>query len=149
MLDQPDVLEYTWVVLALISPAFANDFAKALYDKFEVTLSFLLHVELRNLGNRKACLVQGVFGSGKTFTTSMLAFLNAVLLAHKTLRVCQNNVPLEEASLRLSLWINSTRSPSVKSCLAAMFKRVLALKHATKHLPVDISGTLEAWIGQK
>jgi hypothetical protein len=91
LMSIPGASEHIWFVLALVCPAFVNDFAKALHDKQKITLAFLTHVELHLHFGRKACFVQGLFGAGETFTTAMLAFITGAVLGQRMLWVSHNN----------------------------------------------------------
>jgi hypothetical protein len=139
LIAQPGVCENIWYVLALISPRFANDFAKAMCDKQKVTLAFITHVELHLHYGRKACFVQGLFGAGKTFTTAMLAFLSGTILAQRMLWTSHNNKPLEEASKILSKWACCSPQDSICEALPSLFKRICALSVPTKYDIIDVS----------
>ena len=120
-------------------PYFANDFAKALHDKQKVTLAFTTHVELHLHFGTRACFVQGLFGSGKTFATAMLSFLTACVIGQRMLWVSHNNNPLEEAAKNLAAWVDSSNLTGIRSTLPTLFRRILALKHSPKFDKVDIS----------
>ena len=60
--------------------------------------AFFVNIQLHLSGGRKACFVQGLFGSGKTFSTAVYAFLIATFKNQKVLWVSRNNKPLEEAA---------------------------------------------------
>jgi len=138
LLTLPGVCENIWYVLALISPCFANDFAKAMFDKQKVTLAFLSHVELHLHYGRKACFVQGLFGAGKTFTTAMLAFLSGTILSQRMLWTSHNNKPLEEASKILAKWARSSSIDFIGDTLPILFKRICALSVPTKYDVIDV-----------
>ena len=134
----PGASEHIWYVLALVCPAFANDFGKALHDKQKVTLAFLTHVELHLRFGRKVCFAQGLFGAGKTFTTAMLAFITGAILGQRMLWVSHNNKPLEEAAKILAAWVHSPTMDSIRHSLPTLFKRICALSVLTKNDKVDV-----------
>ena len=139
LLNNPLVKDHIWLALAIFSPTFANDFAKAMMDRFQISSAFMLHVYMHKANGRKACLVQGLFGAGKTFTAAMYAFLTSTFLNQKTLWVSHNNKPLEEAAKQLEHWSTASSLPQIAEHLPMYFKRILALKRSTKYKSTDVS----------
>ena len=130
---------YVWLTLTLVSPRFAKDFAKALADRYEVVLALMSHVEAHRISGRRACLIQGLFGSGKTFTTTMFVFLSTLFTPLKVLWVSKNNKPLEECASCLSMWSSCSLVDSLVDSLPILFKRILALRHSPTFPGIDIS----------
>ena len=136
--EHPLVLKYAWVALAFVSPPLAAALAGSLVvDKHEVTLAFFLHVTLHGAFGKRTALVQGVFGSGKTFSTNMMVFLLAVFARIRTIWCSHNNTPLAEAAANFSSWVGNTHCQPA-SLLSDLFKRLPAAEQKPKFDNIDV-----------
>jgi hypothetical protein len=137
LIDTPIVIKHFWICAALISPSFATDFARTLSVN-DVTLAFLTHISLHGVAGRLCAQVQGVVGSGKTYTCCILVFLAAVFANMKILWTSHNNKPLEEAAEHLQFWLSSA-SPLHQGPLSSMFKRLPASDQPARYNFVDVA----------
>lgn len=100
-------------------------------------MAFLTHICVHGDSGRLRALVQGVVGSGKTFTCNMLVFLSALFFNLKVLWVSHNNKPLEEAADHFQYWLSAVPR-SLRAFVSPMFRRLPAGDQAAKYDLVDV-----------
>ena len=138
LLSHQLVQENLMLALSILSPTFAHDFLQATMDRYHTVSAFLSHIALHFEGGRQTALVQGLFGSGKTYTAGMLAYITTVLLCERMVWLSHHNKPLEEAASCLNFWMEACTLKSCKTTLQLLIKRLLASDQSAKYTLVDL-----------